>query len=90
MVSFSKHPTQRRHPLLKGTFLLRVISRWSTVKHKLLIDTRKDEPQDPVLEFNKLDGNTALKTVMNVDFGFVNVCYDGTNKKTVGLIGDRR
>lgn len=50
----------------------------------------KMSTQDPVLEFNKiLDGNTApSKTVMNVDFGFVNVCYDGTNKKTAGLIGD--
>lgn len=49
----------------------------------------KFSTQDPVIEFNKvLDGTAPSKAGMNVDFGFINVCYDGANKVSSGVLGN--
>lgn len=66
---------------------LKVINNSATV---IELTHEKMSTRDPVLEFNKiLDGGASpSKTVMNVDFGFVNVCYDGSGNRMAGLMGE--
>tara|TARA_Y100000389_G_C17463276_1_gene523404 strand:+ start:736 stop:2049 length:1314 start_codon:yes stop_codon:yes gene_type:complete len=67
---------------------LKVINDSATV---IELTHEKMSTRDPILEFNKiLDASPASETKMNVDFGFVNICYDGSDtvNKVAGLIGD--
>ena len=65
---------------------LKVVNNSATV---IELTHEKMSTRDPVLEFNKiLDGTPPSKPVMNVDFGFVNVCYDGSGNRMAGLMGE--